>query len=302
MPDPHDDTVTGGLGRIGRARQRAVTGVELAVERVPVLGTVFEASLRERATGGGLLAGGLAYRFFFWLVPLGLAAAAISKIFSHSGSQDLSKAAEGRGLAAAVTAAEREVVDASHTSPWLLLVIGIGFSVWFGIGVVRALTIVHSLAWQLPIRKVRRPPLAGAVFTLVAGIISIIGSSIGKLVDAVGLGPVALSLSMVAVYFTLGFGITAVFPHPRATPRALVPGSLLIGVGALCMHAFVNVYLAPKLGRSVDTYGMLGAATVILLWLFLIARLITVAAFLNAQIWNRERAERDVPPDEEPAQ
>jgi uncharacterized BrkB/YihY/UPF0761 family membrane protein len=35
-------------------------------------------------------------------------------------------------------------------------------------------------------------------------------------------------------------------------------------------------------------YGLLGASTVILLWLYLIARLITLSAFLNATLWMRE--------------
>lgn len=55
------------------------------------------------------------------------------------------------------------------------------------------------------------------------------------------------------------------------------------------MYVFVNVYLVPKLGRSIDTYGLLGAASVVLLWLYVIARLITLSAFVNAGLWQRER-------------
>ena len=58
---------------------------------------------------------------------------------------------------------------------------------------------------------------------------------------------------------------------------AVLPGSLLLTVGAIVLQIVVKVYLAPKLGRSVNTYGLLGAASVILLWLFIVARLITVS-------------------------
>lgn len=59
----------------------------------------------------------------------------------------------------------------------------------------------------------------------------------------------------------------------------------MAGLGAVGMHVIVSVYLAPKAGGSVSTYGMLGAATVILLWLYLLARLISIAAFFNAALW-----------------
>jgi uncharacterized BrkB/YihY/UPF0761 family membrane protein len=48
--------------------------------------------------------------------------------------------------------------------------------------------------------------------------------------------------------------------------------------------------LVPRLGRSSELYGSLGAATVILLWLYIIARLITLSAFLNATLWERRVA------------
>jgi membrane protein len=68
---------------------------------------------------------------------------------------------------------------------------------------------------------------------------------------------------------------------------ALLPGAVLIALGVQGLHLFVALYLAPKLGRSSAIYGSLGAATVILLWLYIIARLFTLSAFLNAELWER---------------
>jgi uncharacterized BrkB/YihY/UPF0761 family membrane protein len=53
------------------------------------------------------------------------------------------------------------------------------------------------------------------------------------------------------------------------------------------MHVVVVLYLAPKLSRSPSLYGALGGATVVMLWLYLIARLFVLAAFLNATLWDR---------------
>ena len=68
---------------------------------------------------------------------------------------------------------------------------------------------------------------------------------------------------------------------------ALIPGAVLVGVGIQGLHLFTALYLVPRIGRSSELYGALGTATVILLWLYIIARLITLSAFLNATLWER---------------
>ena len=73
-------------------------------------------------------------------------------------------------------------------------------------------------------------------------------------------------------------------PHRADSWRAHLPGALLLAVGFQVLQLVVVLYLAPKLGRSSQLYGSLGAATVILLWLYLMARLIVAAAFLNASL------------------
>jgi uncharacterized BrkB/YihY/UPF0761 family membrane protein len=65
---------------------------------------------------------------------------------------------------------------------------------------------------------------------------------------------------------------------------------VLVGLGIQGLNLFTALYLAPKLGRSSQLYGSLGAATVILLWLYIIARLITLSAFPNATLWERRKA------------
>ena len=73
-------------------------------------------------------------------------------------------------------------------------------------------------------------------------------------------------------------------PHRARSWRDLLPGAVVVAVGMQALHLVVALYLAPKLGRSSELYGALGAATVILLWLYLVARLIVSGAFLNAML------------------
>jgi membrane protein len=271
--------------RFDRARQHALDQVAAWTERIPVIGAIVEAGQRERATGGGLLAGGVAYRLFFWVVPVGLMLAAAGSLAGIEPKESLQSAAGSRGVTSVAATATRQAMDANAGNRWYLLGLGVALSVWFGIGVVRALNIAFALAWNQPIRRLRHPIAAGIVFTVLAMALSAGANAIKLLVSSIGLGPVALSLAIVLVYAGAAFVITVLFPHGDAPPRALVPGCLLLSVGGLLVHAFVNVYLAPRLGRSIDLYGLLGAASVVLLWLYVIARLITVSAFLNASLW-----------------
>ena len=55
---------------------------ETARTRVPGGPAVFESLERERAAGSSLIAGGLAYRLFLWLVPFGVVLAALGSFWA----------------------------------------------------------------------------------------------------------------------------------------------------------------------------------------------------------------------------
>jgi len=99
----------------------------------------------------------VAYRLFFWIVLLGLAAAAAGSLLGLKPKAGLESAAGSRGISAVVATAEHQAIDASHSGRWYLLLLGVGFSIWFGLGVVRAQNVAFALAWGEKIPKVRRP-------------------------------------------------------------------------------------------------------------------------------------------------
>jgi uncharacterized BrkB/YihY/UPF0761 family membrane protein len=76
-------------------------------------------------------------------------------------------------------------------------------------------------------------------------------------------------------------------PHGDASWRALLPGAGVIAVGHAALQVATVYYFAPKLTRAPALYGSLGSAATLLLWLFLVARLIVASAFLNATLWHR---------------
>jgi uncharacterized BrkB/YihY/UPF0761 family membrane protein len=238
---------------------------------------------RETTAGGTLIAGGLAYRLFLWLLPLGLVAASIASFWQGS----IESSAGDLGLSSGSSQTMSEVIRDSSHGRWYFLALGLFFLVWFAIGVARALRVAHTVAWGVRREKFRRPIHGALIFTFFGA--ALLASTIltAWAREALGVGGLVLTLLMVALYSAAALWMMLLLPHREARWTALLPGAVLVGVGIQGLHIFAALYLVPKLGRSSQLYGSLGAATVILLWLYIIARLITLSAFLNATLWER---------------
>ena len=249
---------------------------------------VLEALERERVAGSGLLAGGVAYRFFLWLVPLGSVLAAVASFWATSDPDGVEDAARSFGLGAAAARSAQATFEDEAPSRWYLLVAGAALVVWFGMSAVRALRVAYQIAWAEQAPKLRRPIHASLAFTGFLLAAAAAGAGIRGLRDGTPL-PLwgLLSVALFGTFFALALGGMHLLPHADAPWRALVPGALLVAIGMQLVHLMVVVYLAPKLSRSSELYGALGAATVVLLGLYVTARLIVSAAFLNATLWDR---------------
>ena len=262
---------------------------ETAQARVPGASAVVESFERERAAGAGLLAGGVAYRLFLWLVPFGLVVAGVASIWVEANPGGLESGARRFGLTGAAAAGARSAVESGGHSRWYLLGAGLVLMLWFGVGAVQALRVAHQIAWAERAPKLASPARASLAFSgLVIGA-SAIGIGTRSVQHAAG-GRAGLgaTLGMSIVYLAVAATAMKLLPHRGAPLRALVPGALLATLGMQCVHVLVVLYLAPKLQRSPALYGSLGAATVLLLWLYITARLVVSAAFLNATLWDRK--------------
>ena len=277
--------------RLVRAREQARHAGAWANEHVPGAPLVDRALQRERLAAAGLLAGGLAYRLFFWLVPLGLVFAAALSFWVDEDRAGLEEAASDFGIGGAATDAAMDAIAQQEHARWYFLLAGVVLLAWFSLGVVRALVVTHSIAWSLPPQKPRRPIAAGLGFSGVVVALIVVSTSTQLLREQLGGIGVLLTLSLFVLYVAALVWAMEKLPHRCTSWRHLLPGALLVALGAQALHLVVVLYLAPKLGRSSELYGTLGTATVILLWLYLVARLVVAAAFFNAALWD-EREEQ----------
>ena len=275
-------------------RAVGLRAAETARTRVPGGPALFESLERERAAGSSLLAGGLAYRLFLWLVPFGVVLAALGSFWAGTDRSSIVSAARDLGLSGAAARSARSAFTEEAHSKWYLLAFGIVLLEWFGIGAVRALRITHQIAWADRGAKLRNPLGASLLFTTAVVTVSLIGiGSQWVRHNSSGLVGLLTLLCMFAVYAGVAVWAMSLLPHGQAPALALLPGAVFAGIGMILVQAFVSVYLAPKLERQPHLYGALGAATVILLWLYIIARLVVSAAFLNATLWDRRHRPAD---------
>jgi membrane protein len=284
-PDPAD--APSQRSRLDDARDRARRAGDWANERVPGATLLNVALERERIAAAGLIAGGLAYRLFFWLLPLGLVIAAVLSFWVDADRLAAADAAHEFGMSATAVQSAMNAIAEQHHARWYFLLAGIALVVWFGSGVVRALHVAHSVAWGIRPARLRRPMTAGLVFSGIVALLIAVSASTQLLRAQLGGTGLWLTLFLAAFYLGSVLWIMDKLPHRSDSRRDLLPGALLVAFGAQVIHLAVVLYLAPKIGRSSELYGALGAATVILLWLYLIARLIVASAFLNAALWHR---------------
>jgi uncharacterized BrkB/YihY/UPF0761 family membrane protein len=273
--------------RLTAARERAET-----LPGAPVVREVLES---ERDLGGGLIAGGVAFRIFLWLVPYGLVVAALLSFWTEYDEDGLEDAAREFGVGAAAAQAATEALRTGERNAVVVLLFGVVLLGWFTIGALRALSLAHALAWQLRPPRIRRPFAAFAVFNgLVLGG-TVLSAGLAWLKEQVGLVALLSTLLSLAVSTAIVLVAMWLLPHRAVRARELLPGAVLVAVGNLLLQVAVLFYFAPRLGRSEETYGALGAAATMLVWLYVISRLITVSAFLNATLWLRRQPAESSP-------
>jgi uncharacterized BrkB/YihY/UPF0761 family membrane protein len=254
--------------------------------------------LRDKEIAGGVLGGGLAYRFFFWVMALAVLAAGGLGLASSSGA-DVSEDAASAGLTSALASTVATAAQQSETGRWWLLLSGAFLFLWFSFGLLRALRLVHAAAWRVVPPPM--PNVAKALAVVVAAPLVVVGLVAGAgWVREHSPRPAGL-LATLAVCFLFGaFWLVISLKLPAAADAdwtAFIPGAVLLAAGLEALNLFTVYYLQTKLANASELYGVLGLATTALFYLFLIGRGVVWAAELNSVVWDvrrpRQEAGRD---------
>jgi uncharacterized BrkB/YihY/UPF0761 family membrane protein len=285
-----------GAGRIARARrsaeeleQRARTEFDQARERHASVRIVVQAFESDRRRAGGLLAGGLAYKVFLWQIPLVLFLVSAFGLVVDLAGDDPADVARQTGMTAALASSISQAVAASHSARWWLLFLGAFVTVWAGRGVYRGVRLVSELAWDA--RAPKGNSLVGSLAVTGFGLIAItMQALLPKAFSTLGVPSVIAFLLGLILASALSVWLLSLLPRADAPWPAVLPGAVLFGVGIRVLGLAASTYFAVRLDRTSDLYGALGVAIVMMLYLFVLARLFVAAQFLNATLHRRRLA------------
>jgi len=98
-----------------------------------------------------------------------------------------------------------------------------------------------------------------------------------------------LGLLLAVAAFSWGLSL---LPRADAPWTAVIPGAIVLGVGLRLLGLAGSTYFASRLEHASDLYGSLSMAIVMMLYLFLIARLFVAAQFMNATLQRRGAKEQ----------
>jgi uncharacterized BrkB/YihY/UPF0761 family membrane protein len=271
-----------------RARARDVPARLVAArERHASVDTSFQIFERDQRVAASVLAGGIAYRLFFWSLPVALIAGGVLGFTSPGTAEEI---AEDSGFTGAAVDAVGESAADVNKARWVLLVIGISGLVWTSTRAMLALRRVYALIWNVPPVRGRNPLMETLAFSGVCLLLLVIPAAADRLRDGYEGPGLAVTFLSIGAFFGIWLWVSLQLPHGDVPMRALVPGAVVFAVAAQAMHLFIAFYLTDKLERSSALYGGLGLAATSLFFLYLVGRLIVSSAILNAELWRRAEA------------
>jgi membrane protein len=260
----------------------------------------FEIQELDANVGGGLLAGAIAFRMFLFLVPFVYIVFTVLGLSARLTNEDPATLAKTFGITGVLAAA---VVDTQDWSVWtqLVVLVGAAFALFLTAGsLTKALFVVHWLVWRIAQVKPTGllPRLTVIAVTLLAAALA---TALNSLRNHTGAAGAFLALLLVfAASFAIWWWMSLKLPHADAPPRALIPGALFIAVGMEVMHLLTTYWLGHLVARKSHSYGAVGIALAVLLWVYILGRIIVGSAGLNATLWRRHQAHTDTAKDTAP--
>jgi uncharacterized BrkB/YihY/UPF0761 family membrane protein len=274
-------TFVGGLDEKKRAAEEQIARQRERRRSVQVLFGSFDL---DRRTGGSLLAGGIAYRLFLWLLPFALFSASVVRLVSDVGERNTSDIAKDVGMNAAMISAVAQASDSVGRNALWLLCVGLFLTFMATGSLWKALRAASALAWGVTVSRpaswIRTTALVmGALFCTLA-----LQLAFGALYGGNLLTDLSATLLVVLVNAGIGAYACLRLPHPDGVSwLGFVPGALFFAVGSELLRLFTAIYLAGRLERVDELYGALGISAVFMGFLYLTARLMVAGLALNAE-------------------
>jgi uncharacterized BrkB/YihY/UPF0761 family membrane protein len=253
-----------------------------------LIAAVVETVDLDKRRAGGLIAGGIAFRAFLWLVPTALFAAGVLSFFQDTSNERPDEVARNLGLGGVAASSVAGAVDQSNRNTIVLIAVGAFFMLYFGISLVRALRIACVLAWELPLGRRPHTLRDGAIVSLAL----LAQLTVGATASALRSGAtrdIWITIAAAAFACAIWLFISQLLPHGDAPTTALLPGAVIMMVALQALAIVTVYYFARRIETSGNLYGPLGVAATLLLWLYVVARVFVASMFFDAALWRRKQ-------------
>jgi uncharacterized BrkB/YihY/UPF0761 family membrane protein len=262
-----------------------------------IIDVAFRSYEQDSRVAGSILAGAVAFRVFLFVVPFVFFLVAVAGFVAEAlgtTTPELLADANITGLLAGT------ITDVGNQSLWTrLTLLGIsGIALFSGTrAFIKVLTVVHQLVWLLPRTRPRNSmKLVGG--TLLAVLLSLV---LVQLLSVLEDNSFVAWLVGTALYMAVPAGLWLlaswkVFPHPDGTSwQDFLPGAILVGVGVEALHVFTVVWISRSFQSKSEAFGAIGGSLSILLWSYVIGRILAASPVLNAAAWRRTHLEVPAP-------
>ena len=268
-------------GRFGEARERVYATrdrVYASRGRYHQVDVALRTWERDVETGGSLMAAALAFRLFLWTLPAALFTVGVLGFTVDESAT----AATSDGIRGYTMATVEQAASQAHRSRWLLVIVGGVLLLYVSYTLTKTVVVATALVWNRPLRSVHRP--LRAVSVMLAAMTAAIGlAAMGSFLRNMspGLGLVA-TVFTAALWGLMWWVVSYLLPHADNLPWwGLLPGAVFLGIGTQLLHLATVYYFGVKLGNASEWYGPLGVAATLLLWAYIISRLVLASASIN---------------------
>ena len=280
-----------GRSIVARARaqvEAATVRVNELRPRIPALDAAMGAGQRDSRSGGSILAGALAFRLFVPLLPFALLVVAILGYATSENPEAPEQISHTVGVREAALSSIADSSKLTSGDRIGVFIFGTFALIIASLSAVRALRAIHALAWGLPLGRFPRGLSAALAFIGWGVLFFGLWALGGWARKSLGPAGIPLTIALLGGFFALWLAVSMMLPHPPGLSwRAFIPGALLVALGMEAIHLATVLYISHKAEQASASYGALGISLVLLLWLYLLGRVIVAAAFLNATVWER---------------
>ncbi len=258
--------------------------IEEARKASPALDATFETIEHDSHIGGGILAGALSYRLFVFVLPFAFFVISGLGLLASAFGTHPDVIANSTGFAGVVT---KQVQSATGPSDWWVALTSFFVVVYALRVLLRAIAIVHALAWDGSAASVKVKPHALGIFSaaVVGQLLLVVG--FGAIGHRTAIGGIIALLLFVLALAGLWLLVSLELSHRDARWTDLIPGSLFYAIGMVLVQVFNVLILEQLLKEKSTTYGALGIAAALLFGLFIVGRVIVGAAVVNATLYER---------------